>query len=265
MKNAVTHLDALETLDSRGVPTLQVELGLASGARVTASVPSGASTGAFEAHELRDREPHRYGGRGVLRAAANVRDVIGPALIGRDVCEQEALDRQMIELDGTDNKSRLGANAILGVSMAAARAAAVATGTPLYAHLAGSAPATLLPCPMMNVINGGLHAKNALEFQEFMLVPHGAATFGEALRWGAETFVALRNILQQRGLSTGIGDEGGFAPDLRTNEQACELIVEAINAPASRPAARSRLLSIRLPRRSPMAASTTCPPRKRQK
>ena len=230
MTNAITHIDALEILDSRGVPTLQVELGLDSGARVTASVPSGASTGVFEAHELRDRDPLRYGGRGVFKAAANVRDVIGPALFGRDVCEQEALDRQMIELDGTDNKSRLGANAILGVSMAVARAAAVAKRLPLYVHLADGAPATLLPCPMMNVINGGLHAKNELEFQEFMLVPHGAPTFGEALRWGAETFVALRNILLQRGLSTGIGDEGGFAPDLRTNEQACELIVEAITA-----------------------------------
>ena len=183
MTNAITHLDALEILDSRGVPTLQVELGLDSGVRVTASVPSGASTGIHEAHELRDREPHRYGGRGVLTAAANVRDVIGPALIGRDTCEQEALDRQMIEFDGTDNKSRLGANAILGVSMAAARAAAVAKRMPLYVHFADGAPATLLPCPMMNVINGGLHAKNELEFQEFMIVPHGApkpALFADA-------------------------------------------------------------------------------------
>ena len=220
-------IDAFEILDSRGYPTLRVSVELEGGHRGVASVPSGASTGRHEALELRDGDPKRYRGKGVLKAAANVRERIANHLKGRDAGEQERIDQALIELDGTENKSVLGANAILGVSMAVARAAGSAFGLPLYKYL-GNAGACRLPVPMMNVINGGQHAQNSLDFQEFMIVPHGAPTFGEALRYGAETFHALKEILHQRGYSTAVGDEGGFAPNLTSNEEACELIVDAI-------------------------------------
>jgi enolase len=215
-----------EILDSRGYPTLRVEMRLDSGIAVTASVPSGASTGEGEAHELRDRDPARYGGRGVLKAIANLAE-IGRVLRGRDPTWQSEIDRLLIEADATDTKSRLGANAIIGVSMAAARAGAKVAGRPLYAYLATSSTYRL-PTPMMNVINGGRHAGNSLDFQEFMIVPHSAPSFREALRWGAETYHALRTLIAERGLTTGVGDEGGLAPNLDSNEAACELIVKAI-------------------------------------
>lgn len=237
-------IDALEILDSRGNPTIRVMLVLDGGTGAVASVPSGASTGQFEAHELRDgpqpdstpsTQSHaRYGGRGVCRAVANVRDVIAPLLVGQDVRRQAAIDRIMLERDGTGNKAGLGANAILGVSMAVARAAAAAAGISLYASLGGSG-ARRLPVPMMNVLNGGLHAANGLEFQEFMIVPHGAPTFSEALRYGSETFHALRSLLHEQGHVTSVGDEGGFAPKLADNETACALIVEAIERAGYRP------------------------------
>ena len=215
-----------EILDSRGWPTMRVDVRLESGVIGTASVPSGASTGEGEAHELRDGDPARYGGRGVLKAVANLAE-IGRALSGRDPADQSVVDRLLIELDGTETKSRLGANAIVGTSMAVARAAARAQRKPLYAYLA-TETVHRLPVPMMNVVNGGRHAANSLDFQEFMIVPHGASSFREALRWAAETYHALRTLLLERGLATGVGDEGGFAPDLDGNEAACRLIVEAI-------------------------------------
>ena len=215
---------------------MRVWVTLEDGTIGSASVPSGASTGRFEAHELRDGDKSRYGGKGVLTAARNVSDKIGPRLRGIDVSQQAEIDRAMIELDGTPNKSRLGANAIVGVSMAVARTAAMAAGRPLYASLGGDA-AHRLPVPMMNVINGGTHADNALDFQEYMIVPHGASSFAEALRYGAETFQALKSILKARGFRTAVGDEGGFAPDLDSNEAACALIVEAIRAAGLRPGA----------------------------
>lgn len=215
-----------EILDSRGYPTMRVEVRLESGIAAHASVPSGASTGEGEARELRDENPQRYGGRGVLKAIANLAE-IADLLRGRDPTDQTAIDRIMIDADGTESKSRLGANAIVGTSMAVARAAAAACGKPLYAHLATSTTYRL-PVPMMNVINGGRHAANTLDFQEFMIVPHGAPSFREALRWGVETYHALRSLLIDRGFATGVGDEGGFAPDLESNEAACALIVAAI-------------------------------------
>lgn len=215
-----------EILDSRGYPTMRVEVRLESGIVAYASVPSGASTGEGEAHELRDGDPQRYGGRGVLKAVANLSE-ISRVLRGQNPVRQADIDRRLIEADGTDTKSRLGANAIVGTSMAVARAAAKAAKKPLYAYLA-SGSSYRLPVPMMNVINGGRHAANSLDFQEFMIVPHGAPSFREALRWGAETYHALRALLAEKGLSTGVGDEGGFAPNLSGNEEACELIVEAI-------------------------------------
>jgi enolase len=231
---AITGIDGLEILDSRGYPTLRVIVELASGDRGVASVPSGASTGRHEAVELRDGDPKRYGGKGVLKAAANVRESIAPHLKGHDASLHQQIDHLLIELDGTEDKSELGANAILGVSMAVARAAASATDRPLYQYL-GGAGARRLPVPMMNVINGGQHAQNSLDFQEFMIVPHGAPSFSEALRYGAETFHALRAILHERGYSTAVGDEGGFAPNLNSNEEACELIVDAIGKAGYRP------------------------------
>lgn len=215
-----------EILDSRGYPTMRVEARLESGVVAYASAPSGASTGEGEAHELRDGDPQRYGGRGVLKAIANLAE-ISRVLRGQDPTKQAEIDKRLIEADGTDTKSRLGANAIIATSMAVARAAAKACGKPLYAYLASNS-AYRLPVPMMNVINGGRHAANSLDFQEFMIVPHGAPSFREALRWGAETYHALRALLAEKGLSVGVGDEGGFAPDLDGNEEACELIVEAI-------------------------------------
>jgi enolase len=225
---------ALEILDSRGTPTLRVAVYLENGVVGAASVPSGASTGENEAVELRDGDVGRYGGKGVRRAVANVNDIIAPRLAGGDPTQQTQLDRLMIEIDATANKSKLGANAILGVSQAVARAAAISSGLPLYVYL-GGAGARHLPVPMMNVINGGKHADSSLDFQEFMIVPRGAPTFREALRYGAETFQALKSLLHERGHSTAVGDEGGFAPQLKSNEEACELIVTAIERAKYRP------------------------------
>jgi enolase len=227
MNEEIASLRAMEILDSRGNPTLKVFVELKGGARASACVPSGASTGAHEAIELRDNDPERYGGKGVQRAAANVTDVIARNLVGHRATRQGDIDGLLIELDGTNDKSKLGANAILGVSMAVARAAAIATGQPLYAYLGGTT-AYRMPVPMMNVINGGTHADNSLDFQEFMLVPHGAPTFAESLRYGSEIFHALSTLLRESGHITNIGDEGGFAPLLRSNEEACDLIVQAI-------------------------------------
>ena len=215
-----------EILDSRGYPTLRVEVRLDSGKTAIASVPSGASTGEGEAHELRDCDPARYGGRGVLKAIANLAEITR-VLQGRDPTRQSEIDRLLIEADATEAKTRLGANAIVGVSMAVARAGAKVAGRPLYAHLATSSTYRL-PTPMMNVINGGRHAANSLDFQEFMIVPYLAPSFREALRWGAETYHALKELIADQGLTAGVGDEGGFAPNLGGNEAACELIVKAI-------------------------------------
>jgi enolase len=226
MNSHIRLIRAIEILDSRGTPTVRVAVHLDDGIVGTASVPSGASTGEHEALELRD-DVHRYGGKGVRQAVANVNDVIGPHLVGLDPTRQSQLDHLMIEMDGTANKSKLGANAILGVSQALARAAASSRQLPLYAYLGGLS-ARILPVPMMNVINGGKHADSSLDFQEFMIVPRGAPSFSEALRYGAETFQALKTLLHERGHSTAVGDEGGFAPRLKTNEEACELIVMAI-------------------------------------
>ena len=227
MSARIRSVRGLEILDSRGNPTVRVSVVLDDDTRATASVPSGASTGEHEAVELRDGDAHRYAGKGVRRAVANVNEIIGPALYGRSAFEQEPVDRLMIEMDGTPNKSDLGANAILGVSLAVARAAAASRGMPLYEYLGGAAAQTL-PLPMMNVVNGGKHSDSGLDFQEFMIVPKGAGSFSEALRYGAETFYALRDLLRERGQSIAVGDEGGFAPRLESNESACELIVAAI-------------------------------------
>lgn len=234
MSGHIHAVRALEILDSRGTPTLRVFAQLDDGTMSAASVPSGASTGEHEAVELRDGDPRRYFGKGVRRAVANVNDIIGPGLHGFDWTQQSRVDELLCSIDGTPNKGRLGANAILGVSQAIARAAAQSRGVPLYAHLGGPG-ARRLPMPMMNVINGGKHADSSLDFQEFMIVPHGAASFAEALRYGAETFQALKSLLHERGLSTGVGDEGGFAPALGSNEEACELIVAAIARAGYRP------------------------------
>ena len=234
MTSPIRQIHAMEILDSRGTPTLRVSVQLQSGVVGTASVPSGASTGEHEAVELRDGEKSRYGGKGVRRAVANVNERIAPVLLGRDPSAQSQLDRLMLDLDGTPNKSRLGANAILGVSQALARAAAEASGLPLYAYLGGPG-ARRLPLPQMNVINGGKHADSSLDLQEFMIVPRGAPSFAEALRFGAETFQALKGLLHKDGLSTAVGDEGGFAPQLKSNEQACELIVNAIEKTGLKP------------------------------
>ncbi|MDQ6883241.1 MAG: phosphopyruvate hydratase [Candidatus Dormibacteraeota bacterium] len=222
----ITGIHAREILDSRGNPTVEVEVRLAS-CQGRAAVPSGASTGAHEAVELRDEDPRRFGGKGVLEAVHHVNDVIAPALVGHDAEDQRAIDETLIGLDGTANKSRLGANAILGVSMATARAAAAAAHETLYGRL-GAGEEIVLPVPMMNILNGGKHAQTKVDFQEFMVVPAGAPTFREGLRWGAEVFHALRKLLHERGLNTGQGDEGGFAPELAANEEAMTLLVEAI-------------------------------------
>jgi len=223
---AITGVHARQLLDSRGNPTLEVDVRLASGALGRAAVPSGASTGEHEAVELRDGDAGAYLGRGVLNAVANVNGEIAGALIGMDADGQGALDRLLVELDGTPNKSRLGANAILGCSLAVAKAAAADAGLPLYRWLGGER-ARILPVPLMNVVNGGAHAQNRLDLQEFMVVPAGASTFSEALRIGAEVFHHLRAVLHERGLATGVGDEGGFAPDLESTEQAIEVVLEA--------------------------------------
>lgn len=236
MSFAIKTIDAFEILDSRGNPTLRVVVKLDNGHCGVASVPSGASTGRHEALELRDGDRARYGGKGVLKAVSNVQTTIRERLVGSDATPQQAVDSALIALDGMENKSKLGANAILGVSMAAARAAASAMGIPLYQYL-GGASSYRLPVPMMNVINGGRHAENSLDFQEFMIVPHGAPTFAEALRYGAETFHALRGLLHKAGQSTAVGDEGGFAPNLGSSDEACELIVAAIRETGLRPGA----------------------------
>ena len=230
----IASVQALEILDSRGNPTLRVHLTLDNGRRVSASVPSGASTGRFEAVELRDNDKGRYDGKGVLKAVANIHERIAPELIGLDPVRQAEIDAMLVAMDGTPNKAKLGANAILGVSMAVARAAAKAANLPLYAYLGGPG-ATRVPVPMMNILNGGKHADNSVDFQEFMVMPIGAPTFVEALRYGVETFHALSKILKGKGYSTSVGDEGGFAPNLKTNEEACELIVEAIEAAGYKP------------------------------
>jgi enolase len=222
----IEHIAGREVLDSRGNPTIEVEVILESGATGRAIVPSGASTGAFEAVELRDGEG-RYGGKGVLDAVAHVDDEIYDAIIGFDALDQRDVDRVLVELDGTDNKGRLGANAILGVSLAVARAAADELSVPLYRYV-GGVNAHVLPVPMMNVLNGGEHADNNVDLQEFMIMPIGAASFAEGLRWGAETYHVLKKVLHDRGLSTAIGDEGGFAPNLASNEEAVQLLLEAV-------------------------------------
>ena len=234
MATKIEGLRAMEILDSRGWPTVRVHLGLDDGRIVTASVPAGASTGKEEARECRDGDAGRYGGRGVLRAVENIREVIAPTLIGADPTWQAALDQQLLELDGTLDKSRLGANAILAVSLAVARAGAAVSHLPLFQYL-GGVTARRLPVPMMNLINGGAHADNPLEFQEFMIVPHGAPNFAEALRYGAETFHALKALLRESDINTAVGDEGGFAPNLETNEMACQWLVRAIERAGFRP------------------------------
>jgi enolase len=225
---------AHEILDSRGFPTVEATVFLAGGVSGSGAVPSGASTGEREAIELRDGDAKRYAGKGVLRAVANVNGPIADALRGADAADQADVDRRLLALDGTDNKSRLGANAILAVSLASARAAAAASRRPLYRALGGD-DATLLPVPMMNVINGGAHATNPLDFQEFMIVPHGAPSFPEAIRWGVEVYHALRKLLDRRGLTTAVGDEGGFAPALASHEEALDLLVEAIRGAGYEP------------------------------
>ena len=230
----ITALHAREILDSRGNPTIEVECLLDSGALGRAAVPSGASTGEHEAVELRDGDPSRYKGKGVEKAVHNVNEVIAPEVAGFDAFDQAGLDARLIELDGTPNKGKLGANALLGVSMAAAHAAALTLDVPLYRHL-GGAHAHLLPVPMMNVLNGGKHADNNVDLQEFMIVPLGAPSFREGLRWGAEVFHTLAGVLKKRGLSTSVGDEGGFAPNLDSNESALKVLVEAIEKAGYKP------------------------------
>ena len=230
----ILSVKAREILDSRGNPTIEAEVLLDSGYLGTAAVPSGASTGSREAIELLDGDPDRYLGKGVLKAVQNVNEEIGPKIVGFEAIDQSGIDQFMIDLDGTENKSRLGANAILAVSMAVAKAAAAESELPLYRYL-GGVSAFLLPVPMMNVLNGGAHADNNLDIQEFMIVPVGAPSFREALRMGAETFHHLKKVLKSKGLNTSVGDEGGFAPHLRSNEEAMEVIMQAIEAAGYRP------------------------------
>ncbi|GET43850.1 phosphopyruvate hydratase [Microseira wollei] len=234
LNTAIDHIQAREILDSRGRPTVEAEVYLANGIAGIAQVPSGASTGTFEAHELRDGDKSRYGGKGVLTAVQNVNEKIAPELLDLDALNQEFLDRTMIELDGSPNKSNLGANAILAVSLAAAKASAAALTIPLYRYLGGPL-SNLLPVPLMNVINGGAHAANNVDFQEFMIVPVGAPSFREALRWGAEVFATLSKVLDDKGLLTGVGDEGGFAPNLASNQVALDLLVAAIEKAGYKP------------------------------
>lgn len=230
----IASIRGLEILDSRGNPTVRVLLTLDDGTLASSSVPSGASTGEHEAVELRDGDKARFGGKGVTKAVANINEQIAPKLVGFDPARQAEIDRLLLQLDETPNKAKLGANAILGVSMAVARAAAQSAGLPLYAYL-GGVGAIRLPVPMMNILNGGKHADNSVDFQEFMVMPIGAPSFAEALRYGAETFHALAKILKKKGYATSVGDEGGFAPNLKSNEEACEVIVEAIEAAGYQP------------------------------
>ncbi len=225
----IASVHARQILDSRGQPTVEVEVGLVSGAVGRAAVPSGASTGAFEALELRDGDTSVFGGRGVMKAVANVEDELAGVLVGKDAASQAMIDRTMIEFDGTPNKARLGANAILGCSLAVAAAAASDAGLPLYRYI-GGARANRLPVPLMNILNGGAHADNSVDLQEFMVAPIGARTLADAVRMGAEIYGALKSVLRGRGLATGVGDEGGFAPDLDSNEAALAIIMEAIAA-----------------------------------
>jgi enolase len=236
----IAALQAREILDSRGNPTIEVDCRLAGGALGRAAVPSGASTGEHEAVELRDGDKARYQGKGVLKAVRNVLETIAPRVLGMDAFDQTRLDRLLIELDGTPNKAKLGANALLGVSLATAKAAAAALEVPLYRHL-GGVHARTLPVPLMNVLNGGKHADNNVDLQEFMLVPLGAPSFREGLRWGAEVFHTLAAVLKQRGLSTAVGDEGGFAPNLQSNEEALKVLVEAIERAGYEPGAQVAL------------------------
>ncbi|MEO0828096.1 MAG: phosphopyruvate hydratase [Cyanobacteria bacterium J06642_9] len=231
---AIEDIRAREILDSRGRPTIEAEVYLSGGAYGLAQVPSGASTGSFEAHELRDGDANRYSGKGVLKAVENVEEEIAPELMGLNALEQTVIDQTMIELDGSTNKSKLGANAILAVSLANAKAAADTLGIPLYRYLGGPL-ANVLPVPLMNVINGGAHAANNVDIQEFMIVPVGAPTFQEALRWGAEVFASLSGVLKAKGLLGGVGDEGGYAPNLGSNQEALDLLVSAIEKAGYKP------------------------------
>jgi len=230
----IDRIRAWEVLDSRGRPTIAVQVDLADGDVGMAMVPSGASTGTFEAHELRDGDPQRYGGAGVLKAVANVMETIEPELLDLDATDQQGIDQALIDLDGTPNKSNLGANAILGVSIAVAKAAARALGLPLYRYLGGPM-SSVLPVPMMNVLNGGVHADNNVDIQEFMIVPVGASSFREALRWGAEVFATLKKVLKEKKLNTSVGDEGGFAPNLGSNREALDLLLQAIETAGYKP------------------------------
>jgi enolase len=234
MDTAIEEIQAREILDSRGRPTIEAEVYLSGGAVGLAQVPSGASTGSFEAHELRDDDSSRYGGKGVQQAVQNVEDKIASELLGLNALEQTVIDRTMIALDGSPNKSNLGANAILSVSLATAKAGAEALGIPLYRYLGGPL-ANLLPVPLMNVINGGAHADNNVDIQEFMIVPVGAPSFREALRWGAEVFASLSGVLKSKKLLTGVGDEGGFAPNLESNQAALDLLIQAIEQAGYKP------------------------------
>ncbi|HEY9719131.1 MAG TPA: phosphopyruvate hydratase [Trichormus sp.] len=236
----IEEISAMEILDSRGNPTVEVTVVLANGAAGRAAVPSGASTGAFEAVELRDKDPNRYQGKGVLTAINNIHEVLGKALIGANALDQTMIDREIIRLDGTENKSNLGANATLGVSLAVAKAAANSMGMPLFRYV-GGVSACVLPVPMMNILNGGKHADDGVDFQEFMIVPLGAANFSEALRWGAEVYHSLKSVLHKKGLATGVGDEGGFAPSLKTNEEALELIIQAVEKAGLKPGSQIAL------------------------
>ncbi len=233
----MTHIEeisAMEILDSRGNPTVEVTVVLANGAAGRAAVPSGASTGSFEAVELRDKDKNRYGGKGVLTAIRNIHEVIAKGLIGASAMEQTLIDQELRRIDGTDNKSKLGANATLGVSLAVAKAAANSLGMPLFRYI-GGVSARILPVPLMNILNGGKHAQDGVDLQEFMIAPHGARSFSEALQWGTEIYHALKAVLHDKGLSTGVGDEGGFAPSLSTNEEAIELIMQAISKAGLKP------------------------------
>ena len=230
----IEHVQAFEILDSRGNPTVEVEVVLTDGSVGKAAVPSGASTGAYEAAELRDGDKQRYLGKGVLKAVKNVNEVIAPEIVGYDAIDQVAIDELMIDLDGTANKGKLGANAILGVSLAVAKAAAASVNLPLYQYIGGT-NAKELPVPMLNILNGGEHADNNVDIQEFMIMPVGAESFAQALQMGAEVFHSLRAVLRSQGMNTAVGDEGGFAPNLRSNEQALEVIIEAIQKAGYRP------------------------------
>jgi enolase len=232
--SVITFVNAREILDSRGNPTVEVEVMTESGYFGRAAVPSGASTGQYEACELRDGDKKRYLGKGVLKAIGNVKDKIAPKIIGLDICAQSEIDHLLCELDGTENKTHLGANAILGVSLAAAKAAAESVGLPLYRYI-GGVHANRLPVPMMNIINGGAHADNTVDFQEFMIVPFGAPTFRESLRYGVEVFHSLKSVLKEKKLNTAVGDEGGFAPDLISNKAALDVIMEAIQRAGFKP------------------------------